>query len=112
MYGLMLERLYRTLLVIGFSIRPASPEKSGARSITTAESSPSFSIHVVASKEAIRFHLSDICGGIDRHSEIRLLFPGCYAMAAPFLLYRLKRSGFSGSRALMTGEGLLLTALR
>ena len=108
----MLQRLYRTLLVIGFSIRPASPGKSKYILKTTPESSHSLSIHVVASNEAIRYYLSDMCKWIDRQGELRLLFPGCHVLAAPFLLYRLKRSGFSDCRALMTGEGLLITAVR
>ena len=112
MNRVMLEGIYRTLLVIGYSIRPASPGKSGDGSLNTPETSPFFSIHVLDSKEAIRSHLSVIGRGTGRRGEISLLFPGCHSLAAPFLLYRLKRRGFSGCRALMTGEGLLVTALR
>jgi hypothetical protein len=43
---------------------------------------------------------------------LELLFEKALLPAAPFLLFRLKRSGFSGCRAVTTDDGILLTALR
>jgi hypothetical protein len=43
---------------------------------------------------------------------LELHFDGALFPAAPFLLYRLKSAGFSGCRALVTPQGILLTALR
>lgn len=42
----------------------------------------------------------------------RLFFPYCMPIAAPFILFRLKRSGFSGCRVTVTDGGLLVTASR
>jgi hypothetical protein len=43
---------------------------------------------------------------------VRLFFPDTHALAAPFLLFRMKRKGFSSSRVKVQGGGLLLTATR
>lgn len=58
----------------------------------------------------------DLLGGVERFLDQRgdliVFFPGCEAPAAPFLLFRLKRSGFSCSRAEASPEGLLISARR
>jgi len=48
------------------------------------------------------------------HSDgtLALLFRDATAIAAPFLLFRLKRTGFSACRVMRVPEGLLLTARR
>jgi hypothetical protein len=43
---------------------------------------------------------------------VKLFFPSTYAAAAPFLLFRMKRRGFSASRVTVQDGGLLLTAMR
>jgi hypothetical protein len=43
---------------------------------------------------------------------LRIFFPCVFPLAAPFLLYRLKRTGFSGCRVTVTDGGLLVTARR
>jgi len=43
---------------------------------------------------------------------VRIFFPDTYALAAPFLLFRMKRRGFSSSRVIVQNGGLLLTAMR
>ncbi|MBJ6726044.1 hypothetical protein [Geomesophilobacter sediminis] len=58
----------------------------------------------------------DLAGGVDRFvdasGELRLLFPGVLPVAAPFILFRLKREGFSRCRAEATRDGILVTAHR
>jgi hypothetical protein len=44
--------------------------------------------------------------------RLELLFVAVLAPAAPFLLYHLKRNGFSDCRAVVTREGILVTARR
>jgi hypothetical protein len=43
---------------------------------------------------------------------VRLFFPAVSPVAAPFILFRLKRSGFSGCRVMVTDGGLLVTSSR
>ncbi|HTY20529.1 MAG TPA: hypothetical protein VMC44_02720 [Geobacteraceae bacterium] len=108
----MLKRLYLTLLVIGFSLRPTPPGESGGKSTTASCTSRSQTVHLIDSKKKIRTYLADLNLGVDPDGGMKLHFAGCYAVAAPFLLYRLKRSGFSSCRASMTDQGLLLSASR
>ena len=57
-----------------------------------------------------------ICGGMDRlldgKGELRLFFPGCLAIAAPLLLFRLKREGFSRCSVEASDQGLWVRGRR
>lgn len=60
----------------------------------------------------IPFYLADLRQSLDHEGRLALFFPGCLAAAAPFLLFRLKRTGFSRCRVKITDKGLFLTACR
>jgi hypothetical protein len=51
-------------------------------------------------------------GSVCPDGLLKIFFPGVFPLAAPFLLYRLKRTGFSGCRVTVTDGGLLVTARR
>ncbi len=55
-------------------------------------------------------HAPDYTG--DPLDTVRLFFPGAHPLAAPFVLFRLKRTGFSSCRIIVKDGGLLLTATR
>lgn len=57
-------------------------------------------------------NLSDPGMPMGHDDSMRLFFPQAMAVAAPFLLFRLKRWGFSGCRVTVTDGGLLVTARR
>jgi hypothetical protein len=105
----MLLSIYLTALVITFALFPPRPGDDRYNRTATAESS---SGHITVNGNNVRFYLADLNRVINREGELRLLFPGCLSVAAPLLLFRLKRAGFSNCRALMTDEGLLLCAIR
>jgi hypothetical protein len=58
----------------------------------------------------------EIRGGRDRHlnseGELRLFFPDCLAVAAPLVLFRLKREGFSRCSVKVSDQGLLVRGRR
>ncbi|MBT1074279.1 hypothetical protein [Geobacter grbiciae] len=56
--------------------------------------------------------LADPGQAVNAEGDLSLFFPGCPALAAPFLLFRLKRLGFSRCRVRLLPEGLALTARR
>lgn len=66
--------------------------------------------------EVARCAPRQIRGGMDRfldsRGELRVLFPGCLAIAAPALLFRLKREGFSSCSVQALPEGLYLQGRR
>lgn len=49
---------------------------------------------------------------LDGGGELRLFFPGCLPLAAPFVLFRLKRQGFSGCYVRSSGQGLYVAGRR
>jgi hypothetical protein len=66
--------------------------------------------------EAQRCEPRQIRGGMDRYldsrGELRLFFPGCLAIAAPFVLFRLKREGFSCCSVQASKQGLYVQGRR
>ena len=65
---------------------------------------------------ALRCTPRQIRGGMNRllnsRGELRLFFPGCLAIAAPVLLFRLKREGFSNCTVESSKRGLLVRGRR
>jgi hypothetical protein len=51
-------------------------------------------------------------GSMGSDGFLRIFVPCVFPLAAPYLLYRLKRTGFSGCRVTVTDGGLLVTASR
>lgn len=99
----MMNRIYLTTLVISYALFP--PHSKNVRyNRGTAD--------ITVRSDNVRFYLADLNRAVNQRGELRLLFPDCLALAAPLLLFRLKREGFSNCRALMTDEGLLLCAIR
>lgn len=56
--------------------------------------------------------LADLSLLSDRQGNLSILFRDCSWPAAPFLLYRLKREGFSACRVLSVPSGLLVKGVR
>jgi hypothetical protein len=49
---------------------------------------------------------------LDEKGDFRILIPGCLSIAAPVILFRLKREGFSGCFVRTTSEGLYVEGRR
>lgn len=49
---------------------------------------------------------------LDSRGELRLYFPGCLAIAAPVILFRLKREGFSRCSVEASPQGLRVRGRR
>jgi hypothetical protein len=105
----LFRRVYLSALVTGNALFPPCRE-SGEQH--TADQPALQTPHVALTREDISCYLRDFNRTADRQGEIKILFHGCLAFAAPALLFRLKRSGFSNCRVIMTKEGLLLCATR
>ncbi|HEX2769317.1 MAG TPA: hypothetical protein VHN12_08515 [Geobacteraceae bacterium] len=105
----MSHRLYLNALIISYALFPPRPENLSYNRNVAIESS---SAQIALSCDNVRFYLADLNRAINRQGELRMLVPGCFAMAAPLLLFRLKRNGFSNCTALLTSEGVFLSASR
>ncbi len=103
------RRFYFSLLVAGNALFPPRPEERVAGGEGGAAPPPEY---LTVTKDEIRFLLADLNRALNGGQELRLYFPGCSALVAPFLLFRLKRWGFSNGRALKGARGLFLAASR
>jgi len=56
--------------------------------------------------------MSDPGSSCGPEGDLALFFPDCPVLAAPLLLFRLKRTGFSRCRAVAAHGGIILTAVR
>ncbi|HEX9022946.1 MAG TPA: hypothetical protein VF799_03810 [Geobacteraceae bacterium] len=103
------RRSYFSLLVAANALFPPRPGGSGDMGRGATAPSPEYLALTAAD---VRFYLADLDRALNRRQELRLHFPGCFALVAPFLLFRLKRWGFSNCRALKSAQGLFLAASR
>lgn len=56
--------------------------------------------------------LSNLTATIDHTGRLSLVLPGCHPLAAPFILFRLKREGYSDARVFCENGGLTIRARR
>lgn len=103
----MLRRFCITVLVI---LRSLVPLRSGQVPSGVAEVTASGYLSV--SLKDIPWYLANIGRVVGVDGKLALFFAGCRAPAAPFVLYRLKREGYSGCTATATTDGLLVEATR
>jgi hypothetical protein len=102
----------------GFYSGPSSGEVAGStrlKSSTTSHSDATATSPCEAAG-ALRCAPRRIRGGmnrlLDQSGELRLFFPHCLAIAAPVLLFRLKREGFSVCSVEASELGLLVRGRR
>jgi len=100
-----INNLRTTVLLIKCSLFPA---KRGDISFRPPENGSRTNI----SPETYSSALAEIHRLLRPDGTLELYFDGVLSPAAPFLLYRLKSAGFTGCRALVTSQGILLTAMR
>ena len=93
-------RLFRTLRLIGYALLPSEgggADPAGAGAVRRCE------------PRQIRGGMGRF---LDSAGELRLFFPDCLALAAPFILFRLKREGFSRCSVEVSERGLLVRGRR
>lgn len=100
-----INRIYATLLLIRHTVVPV---KKGERSFQLPVGSGILRIP----PEAFAAVLLNLGFCLRPEGEVELLFEGALAPAAPFLLFHLKRKGFSDCKAVISPEGIKLTVRR
>jgi len=104
----MRRKLSTTVRVIVNSLCPAGRRAPLAGSVS-GQAPPGYT---PVPPEAISLYLAGLDSAVGGDGKLALFFPDCAALAAPFLLFRLKREGYSGCRAMATKGGLLVDATR
>lgn len=94
------RRALRTLQLICYALLPSRGGKADP----------------TAAGEVRRCEPHEILGGmglfLDNRGELRLFFPECRPLAAPLILFRLKREGFSRCSVQVRERGLLVQGRR
>jgi len=100
------SQLHATLSLIHYSLSP--PASDSMSSTGTGDSTNPYTINA----DEIAAAIADMGRFTDSDGSLAILFRDALSIAAPFLLFRLKRTGFSACRIMKVPEGLLLTAKR
>jgi hypothetical protein len=99
----IVRRLHITFLAVRYSLVPL---RRTGRDGTAPDDG------TAVTPQTLPLLLADLSRAMDSTGSIRLFLPGCLSAAAPCLLFRLKRSGYSACRATISPDGLLLSASR
>jgi hypothetical protein len=99
------NKLYATALIIWHSLFSG---RKGAASFPP----PLNGSRTCIPPESVAAAIANITSLLRPDGTLELHFEGALFPAGPFLLYRLKSCGFSGCRAAVTPQGILLTAMR
>lgn len=100
-----INRVYATLRLIRHTLMPTSWQ-------CCCVPPPSSSGLITVPPDAFAATVRQLDKYLRPDGTLELLFEAVLAPAAPFLLYHLKRNGFSGCRVVAVAEGILLTARR
>ncbi len=100
-----INNLRATLLLVKYSLFPVKRQDIRFES-------PKNGSRTVIAPEAFSAALAEIHSLLRPDGTLELHFDGALFPAAPFLLSRLKSCGFSGCRAVLMSDGILLTAMR
>ena len=104
----MRRRFFITMLVVIRSLVPTD-SRASLPGRAPGKGPPGY---VPVPLEDIALYLSELHRAVGNDGKLALFFPDCAAPAAPFLLFRLKREGYSDCRVISTGDGLLVDATR
>jgi len=107
----MLARLHFSLLIIRHALVPVKTAW-GNCALPASDMSHSAPTPRTVTGEELAWFLAQPDQALDATGRISLFFPGALPLVAPFLLFRLKRQGFSTCRAVAGRDGILLTASR
>ncbi len=105
----LINRFYISALVMIWAL---FPPRTGSEELRGTAAEGHSAERLAGNREIVRFYMADLSRALDSRRELKIIFPGCFVFAAPLLLFRLKRWGFSNGRALMTADGLFLAASR
>ena len=100
-----INKLRATLLLIKGSLFPVKRDDNSF-------SHPGNNSTTNISPEKFSSVFTEINSLLRPDGTLALHFDGALFPAGPFLLYRLKSYGFSSCRAVVTANGILLTAMR
>lgn len=104
--------LHNTTGIIRYALFPRlSPQKPTGETGTLSDNCPHTPPFLAGFTQ--KNSLSTTCEQADlQRADFSILLPATWPVAAPFILFRLKRTGYSNCRVVVQDGGLLVTARR
>lgn len=102
------SKLHATCALAYYSLFPPTAAAAPSAAVTSANNTPPYIIN----PSEIAATIASLDRFCDSDGAIALIFRDALMLAAPFLLFRLKRTAYSLCRVTATDHGLLLTARR
>lgn len=103
-----LRRLHATITLARYALSPPAISANRSERVPACNGTGPYTIN----PDEIAIALASIPCFADRDGSLSILFRDVSSLAAPFLLFRLKRTGFSACRVVQEERGLLMTARR
>ncbi len=104
----LVKRFRTTAIIIAHSLFPSEEKAHLAKHEFCHDAADCQSIV----PDHIQYFMANPDCAVNGNGELTLFFPDCISLAAPFLLMRLKRTGFSRCQAVIECGGIVLTARR
>lgn len=106
-------RIFETMVLICSAIFPLATQFLAiAGLLTLSKQAKNINGYITVPIKKIPLVMADLDSAVSGRGSMALFFPHAFSVAAPFILFRLKRSGFSNCVVKVTGKGLTLTAER
>ena len=106
------EKIWITLIVMVHALVPGRKHDDDSARTERPLQVDTISGYRSVKPEDISLCLANLDSALNLNLQLSLFFPGCLAPAAPLLLFRLKRRGFSACRILVQPGGVFLNARR
>lgn len=108
---MIIQRIIFTASIMLSAVKPPA-SVSGSRAITRFRPLLSPEGFLLVLPENQRLLFADLTAAVNSQKQLKLYFQNALVLAAPVLLFRLKRQGFSCCRTWADGKGVYLTGIR
>lgn len=105
-------RFHQTALLVFYSLFPACCTASHHHGELKSEAALYIADCITIPAKKIPLFLMDPSIATGQNGTMGFFVPHVFPLAAPFILFRLKRQGFSGCRVTVQEGGLLVKATR
>ena len=106
------NRLSKSMQLILSALFPSRTNGNNRKNRPATLNPPCHDCYLTIVPEDLHSFFSDPGEAYDSHKSIAIFIPEVLPLTAPFLLFYLKRNGFSGCRAEVANGGLIVHAAR
>ncbi len=105
----LLRRLWTAAIVIAYTLFPPREKNDCLTGHEPSHGAPSCGL---VRQAGIPHFMANPACAMDDRGDLAIFFPDCILLTAPFLLLRLKQTGFSRCKAVTLRGGIFITGRR